>query len=283
MKRTALALSLIALSTPHLAAAHGGTRQKHCEQIAIAAPPAAVWALAGDFAHPEKWLPAVESATAQGQGDKGDVRALRLRKGGVLQEKVLSAGPVDLNRKSRFPDPLDPAVLPANTFTVILDVKPNPGGGSLTTLKAAYYRWFTPNNPPPGQDEKAANTAVAELFRGGLAQLKALAEGRESTSGEVPATIVDCKVLAEASTKAAATPEANTMEEKTPSESAADPRAPASDQSRYPLADSRQKAQCGNAGEGAESAKHDARYPAAYFSAEVLYRNPEYFGETRVP
>lgn len=72
MNKLCSAVAAASLLWAGYAQAHGPTRQKLSESIEINAPPEAVWAIVGDFAHPEKWLPMVESTTAQG----GNERAL---------------------------------------------------------------------------------------------------------------------------------------------------------------------------------------------------------------
>jgi mxaD protein len=50
------------------------------------------------------------------------------------------------------------------------------GGATVVSWKAGYYRAYMNNNPPAEMNEEAANTAVTAILKGGLANLKALAE-----------------------------------------------------------------------------------------------------------
>jgi hypothetical protein len=172
-------LSIIAASSllwVGLAEAHGPTRQKTTESIEINAAPDAVWAVVGDFAHPEKWLPPVASTTVQGGNEKGAIRELHLKSGGVLKEELKELDAAQKTLKYKVVDPTDPKVLPVNNYAAEIAVEASPAGGSKVTWKAAYYRWFLNNNPPADQNEEAANSTVSKLYKEGLANLKAVVE-----------------------------------------------------------------------------------------------------------
>lgn len=159
-----------------LAEAHGPTRQKHTESIEVNATPEAVWAIVGDFANPQKWLPMVESTTAQGGTEKGATRELKLKSGGVIKEELKNYNAEKKSIQYKVVDPTDPAVFPVNNYSSTISVETNPAGGSKVEWNAAYYRWFLNNNPPEGQNEAAANAAVEKIQKEGLANLKAVVE-----------------------------------------------------------------------------------------------------------
>ncbi|CAL1238992.1 SRPBCC family protein [Candidatus Methylocalor cossyra] len=176
MNKLCSAVAAASLLWAGYAQAHGPTRQKLSESIEINAPPEAVWAIVGDFAHPEKWLPMVESTTAQGGNEKGASRELHLKAGGTLKEELRDYDAEKRVLKYKIVDPTDPKVLPVNNYASEIVVEPGPGGGSKVEWKGAYYRWFLNNNPPADQNEQAANSAVGKLYKEGLANLKAVAE-----------------------------------------------------------------------------------------------------------
>ncbi|GAB6048518.1 SRPBCC family protein [Methyloparacoccus murrellii] len=159
-----------------LADAHGPTREKLSEAVEVAASPDVVWALVGDFAHPEKWMPAVESTTAQGGNEKGATRELKLKpSGGVIKEELKN---YDADKKVvqyKIIDPTDPAVLPVNNYSAKISVEAS-GSGTKVEWDAAFYRWFLNNNPPEGQNEAAAKAAIEKVVKESLANLKAVAE-----------------------------------------------------------------------------------------------------------
>jgi carbon monoxide dehydrogenase subunit G len=176
MKKLMSALAAATLLWAGLADAHGPTRQKYEESIEINAAPDKVWAVVGDFAHPEKWLPPVESTTAQGGIEKGATRELKLKGGGSLKEELVNYDASGMTFKYKVDDPTDPKVLPVNNYSSTITVSPS-GAGSKVEWKAAYYRWFLNNNPPEGENEEAANSTVSKLYKEGLANLKAVVEG----------------------------------------------------------------------------------------------------------
>lgn len=160
------------------AEAHGPTREKHSESIEIAATPEAVWALVGDFAHPDKWMPIVESASAQGGNEKGATRELKLKGlNGSIKEELKNYDPDKKLIQYKIIDPTDPAVFPTNNYSAKITVEAS-GSGSKVEWDAAFYRWFLNNNPPDGQNEAAAKEAVEKVVKESLQGLKAKAEAK---------------------------------------------------------------------------------------------------------
>lgn len=156
--------------------AHGPTREKHSDVIEISAAPDEVWALVGDFAHPEKWMPAVEGTTADGGNEKGATRELKLKSGGgSIKEELKNYDAEKRVIQYKIVDPTDPAVLPVNNYSAKITVEPAEAG-SKVTWDAAFYRWFLNNNPPDGQNEAAAKAAVEKIFKESLENLKKVAE-----------------------------------------------------------------------------------------------------------
>lgn len=179
MKKLVSLVAAAMLLWAGLASAHGPTRQKFSESIEISASPEAVWAVVGDFANPQKWMPGVESATAQGGTDKGATRELKIKSGGTLKEELKDYDPSKMSLKYKIVDPTDPQVFPVNNYASEIDVQPNASGGTKVVWKAAYYRWFLNNNPPADQNEEAANAAVAKVYKESLANLKSVVESKK--------------------------------------------------------------------------------------------------------
>ena len=174
MKKVLTLLAAASMLVSGIATAHGPTREKHSESIEINASPDAVWALVGDFAHPEKWMPMIESTTASG-ADKDATRDLKLKSGGVIKEVLKK---VDAEKKTiqyKMDDPTDPAVAPVNNYSAKISVEAS-GSGSKVEWDAAFYRWFLNNNPPDGQNEAAAKAFVEKVVKDSLTNLKTLAE-----------------------------------------------------------------------------------------------------------
>jgi len=155
--------------------AHGGTRQKVSESIEINAAPDAVWSIIKNFGD-AKWMPSVASSTSHAGENGVTIRELTLKKGGVIKEELKEADDASKTLKYRIhEEPASCEVFPTNNFSATIAVSAA-GAGSKVEWTSAAYRCFTPNNPPPGQDEKAAIEAMTNLSKESLANLKALAE-----------------------------------------------------------------------------------------------------------
>lgn len=153
--------------------AHGPTREKYSESIEINASPDAVWALVGDFAHPEKWMPMIESATAQGGNEKGATREVNFKGStGSLKQELKNYDAEKKLIQYKVVDPTDPAVFPTNNYSAKITVEAS-GTGSKVEWDAAFYRWFLNNNPPEGQNEASAKAAVEKVVHESLLGLKA--------------------------------------------------------------------------------------------------------------
>jgi len=174
MNKIAALVSIALFAWGGAAHAHGGTRQKVVESIEINAAPDAVWNLIKDFGD-AKWIPVVASSSSSNGSEKGAVRTLTLKKGGVLKEELKESDPATKTIKYRIHEEPDCAVFPTNNYSATITVVPA-GSGSKVEWMGAAYRCFTPNNPPPGQDEKAAIEAMTTLSKDALANLKVLAE-----------------------------------------------------------------------------------------------------------
>ena len=173
MKKIAALVSIALFAWGSAAHAHGGTRQKVVESIEINAAPDAVWNLIKEFGD-AKWVPAVAGISVNNVGDKV-VRTLTLKKGGEIKEELKEADAATKTLKYRIHDEPDCKVFPTNNYSATISVTPVGDGSKVEWLSAA-YRCFTPNNPPPGEDEKAAIEAMTTLSKEALANLKALAE-----------------------------------------------------------------------------------------------------------
>jgi carbon monoxide dehydrogenase subunit G len=171
-----IVLAFLSLSVTTVAFAHGPTREKYSESIEIAATPEAVWALVGDYAHPEKWMSAVESTVAPATLDKGAVRELKIKGASATLKEELKN--VDAEKKTiqyKIVDPTEPTVAPVNNYSARITVEAS-GTGAKVEWDAAFYRWFLNNNPPDGQNEAAARGFVEKIVHDSLASLKATAE-----------------------------------------------------------------------------------------------------------
>jgi len=176
--RTALLGLTLATLVPPAANAHGPTRQKVSESVDIAAPPAEVWALIGDFQAADAWLPIVTASRGEGGNEPTATRTLVLDGGAELVELLKKHDDAKMSYSYRIPDAThDVAILPVNNYSSTLSVAAN-GDGSTVTWKGAFYRGYPNNDPPPELNDEAAVAAVTGVYRAGLAHLKTLLESK---------------------------------------------------------------------------------------------------------
>lgn len=178
MKIKRLLLPLLLLIFPSLVMAHGPSRQKVTVERAINASVEEVWAIIGDFAGLDKWLPPVEKCEiiSGNPTEKGAVRRLTVG-GKVLEEMIKSIKPEKFQLKYKITLG-DTDVLPVNNYSSTLSVKDSGDGTSLVSWKGAFYRGYPNNDPPPELNDKAAIAAVEGLYNLGLDNLKKIMESQ---------------------------------------------------------------------------------------------------------
>jgi hypothetical protein len=167
------ALSLAALASS-ATLAHGPTRQKVTETIGINAPADKVWAVVGNF-YDLGWLPAV--AKTEGSGDlipDKSTRHVTLKNGGEIDESLDKYDAKKFTVAYRI-EKVDVKVLPVTNYSSTLIVTPA-GSKSTVEWRGAFYRGYPLNDPPPELSDAAAVKAVTELYKSGLAALKAKLE-----------------------------------------------------------------------------------------------------------
>ena len=159
------------------ALAHGPTPQKIEADVAIAAPPDAVWAIAGKFGAEADWNPLVASGRSTGDGTKnGDTRTLTLKNGGTLHESLDEYDAAQRSYSYRLDDP-DLKALPVSSYSATLTVTPD-GTGSKVAWFGRFYRGDTGNEPPEELSDAAGRAAMKAYLETGLAGLKAKVESR---------------------------------------------------------------------------------------------------------
>jgi mxaD protein len=169
-------LSIIALLLSTHALAHGPTPIKVEESITIAAPPAAVWAIAGKFDGLAGWHPGVKAVKATGGDAAGAEREITLQNGGALKEGLDEYDAAGFKLGYRMSDPnLD--ALPISSYSVTMKIEPV-AGGSEVKWYGRLYRGDTSNEPPDNLNDDAARTSMSTFLRDGLQGLKKKVEGK---------------------------------------------------------------------------------------------------------
>ncbi len=167
------ALALAAGLCGPQAQAHGPTRQKLELAVEIAAPPAAIWAVIGNF-HDLAWVPAVAHVEGPGGNDPDTAkRDVTLKSGGAWQAEELSDYDAAKFTYGTFLPHVDVKVLPVADFSAHISVIAEPGGKSRVQWRSAFYRGYPNNNPPPALNEQAAIKAVTAFCQPALDALKA--------------------------------------------------------------------------------------------------------------
>lgn len=170
------AITTIAGLYAHPTLAHGPTPQKIDEQIVVAVPPAAAWALVGNFANFAAWNPALSGSSADKGNAAESVRTLNFTKGGSVTEQLdeYLAGEMSLSYRSGRTT--DPKVLPASSYSARLRVVPD-GSGSRIEWRCRAYRADTNNDPAPGLDDAAVVQALRAYIQPALTAAKKKLEG----------------------------------------------------------------------------------------------------------
>lgn len=169
-------LSIIALLFSTHALAHGPTPIKVEESVTIAAPPAAVWAIAGKFDGLASWHPGVKAVKATGGDAAGAEREITLQNGATLKEGLDEYDAAGLKYGYRMSDPnLD--ALPISSYSVTMKIEPT-AGGSEVKWYGRLYRGDTSNEPPDNLNDDAARSAMSAFLRDGLQGLKKKVEGK---------------------------------------------------------------------------------------------------------
>ena len=163
--------------TIHRAQAHGPTRQKVTQTVDITRTPDQVWAIVGDFDSIARWHPVIASSPADHGNEIGSKRTLTLKAEGAphFDEELVKYDAAARSYQYKI-DKVDPKVLPVNNYNAWFEVQDNPAGGSTIEWRAAFYRGYMLNDPPPELNDAASSKAVAGVLRAGLDNIKAIAE-----------------------------------------------------------------------------------------------------------
>lgn len=166
-------VGLAMVAVPVVALAHGPSRQKVTETVAVTAAPDEVWARIGDF-QDMSWHPAVAKTTGEGGNEIDATRVLNLgaEDGPTIDEVLYKYDATKRTYSYRITE-VDVAVLPVTNYSSHLTVKEGENGGSLIEWRGAFYRGYPNNDPPAELSDEAAIAAVTDVYRAGLEALAA--------------------------------------------------------------------------------------------------------------
>lgn len=173
MRILTLLAMLAGLILPQTVLAHGPTRQKVTLTTEVAAAPADVWAVVGDF-QDMSWHPAVHSSTGAGGNEIDATRLLTLgaEGGPTIAEVLYKFSAEKMSYSYRITD-VKVEVLPVTNYSSHLTVKPTDSGGALIEWRGAFYRGYPNNDPPAELSDEAAVAAVTGVYQAGLDALTA--------------------------------------------------------------------------------------------------------------
>jgi mxaD protein len=174
MKRALAIAALAAVLVPCLAYA-APKQLKVVETVTINAPSDKVWAAVKDFDSLDKWHPAItKDEIVTGTNNKpGAVRALSIKDGPVIKEKLLSYNDAAHSYTYKFVD----TPFPIKDYVSTLHVKANKDGTTLVRWSGTFKRKNPAENPPDAESDAAGVKLITGVYQGGLANLKKQLEG----------------------------------------------------------------------------------------------------------
>ncbi len=168
---------LLAIAVP--AGAKSSGHLKAVETVNISAPPAKVWAIIQNFSD-LTWHPAIKKSEATTGNTVGSIRTLDLG-GPKLTEELTKYNASKMTYSYKFTDdPNNIKVIPAANYHSTITVKPGPNHGSTVVWRGSFTRADPSPTPAAGMDDAAAVKAITGVYRGGLDNLKKLAEAAKS-------------------------------------------------------------------------------------------------------
>lgn len=146
--------------------AHGPTPQKTDESIQLKAPPELVWQKIKMPCAMAEWHP--ELVKCEALNEKQQRLTLKNGKNILLETDELSDA--EMTWAFRFGGEVDIEALPVSSLNGKIRIQPDAAGSKLAWM-ARYYRAFTGNEPPAGQDDESAKSAIDQFVKSGLAAL----------------------------------------------------------------------------------------------------------------
>ena len=171
-----LGLALIAAAMFVSMSVNAASVLKVKETVEINAPVAAVWAIANDFGNLGAWHPAVaKTDIVEGSNNvKGAKRVLTLQDGGKINETLTAYSA----KKTMMSYKITESVLPVSNYAATIKLSAVGKDKTLVTWNAGFKRADQAATPAEGKDDATAIKTITGVFRGGLDNLKKLAEAK---------------------------------------------------------------------------------------------------------
>lgn len=145
------------------------------QSIKINAPPAAVWAVVGDFNGLPRWLATIaDSKIVYGTNNQvGAIRQFTRRNGTKATERLIDYDPVAMRIGYTYVD----GMIMASDYFPVVTVKDAGDGTSIVDWNARLKRLaYAMDPPPPGQDDKSLTDFFNGIYKAGLENLKRVIE-----------------------------------------------------------------------------------------------------------
>lgn len=168
MKRRLFLVAIVAAALPSLPVAEQRAKLGITLTTALAAPPAEVWSVIGDFQE-MSWHPVVHDTTGSGGTGTDATRRLVLgdADGPTIDEQLDMHSTEDMRYAYRITR-VSPDVLPVTDYSSQLSVKPRDGGGSIVAWHGTFLRADPNKDAREGRDDAAAKAAVKGVYQAGL-------------------------------------------------------------------------------------------------------------------
>jgi mxaD protein len=163
--------ALFSIVLPLPASAHGPTPHRITETVDVQASPDTVWKLVGDFAGFAAWNPQVLKVGTAQHDEADSTRHVTLKNGAELVDSMDFYDAANMTYGYRLMNE-DVQKFPVSFYSATITVRPA-GKGSQVEWVGNFYRADTQNEPPPGQDDEAAEKVMQDFLRSGLDGLKA--------------------------------------------------------------------------------------------------------------
>lgn len=160
-------LAILSLCMVNSAYAHGPTPQKTDESISINATPEVVW---------KKIIEPCAIAKSNSEVSACEIvnekqQSITLKNGKKILQEIDEIANAEMTVSYRLSGDIDIAALPVSSLNGKIKVAPDAAGAKVTWT-ARYYRAFTGNEPPAGQDDEAAKQAIDAFVKAGLNGIK---------------------------------------------------------------------------------------------------------------
>lgn len=181
MKKIVLFVALVVVVFSSMTMAHGPVRGKMTATVTIDASAQDIWAVISEY-DDMSWHPAISNTTVDNGNNKGSVRVLTLKNGGIITEELKKHDDNKMSYKYKITgmssvktiqhagQNVEVPVLPVNNYQATLSVKEK-AGKAIVSWVATYYRAYVNNNPPTELNEKAADKGVTAILMEGLTSL----------------------------------------------------------------------------------------------------------------